>query len=229
MSQTASRRSSQDTQDRTLSDLIESYRHIQSDPSISRERKREASERMTDVWSKLARLQDEDGFVTHLSDHIAREHHRRSESGSEGRTRRKPLCRCGMSRHVCEVKKGEVPSHIRTQSLSYLSSPDPRANAREYVQSHSGDVVVREAMDEYRELRANIYSELNAILAYLRGNDEEPELEPQDVPDGADSAATSSEDESLVGQTAAASAPRLDADGGVDMDAVDGDEDGRED
>lgn len=161
-------------QDRTLSDLLESYRHLQSDPTVDEDRKQRAARRMSPVWANLAKLQDPDGFVNHLSDHIQREHHRRHSAAEDPNvTRRgKPLCRCGRSKHVCEVKQGEVPSKIRTQNLKYLNKPDSRTLAREYVQEHSGDVAVREAMDEYRNLRADIYGELSDILAMMMGRDE---------------------------------------------------------
>lgn len=156
-------------QDRTLSDLLESFRHLESDGQIPDERKAEAAERMKPVWSKLAKLQDPDGFINHLSETIQREYQRRhADDGANVTRRAKPLCRCDLPRHVCETKQGEVPSKIRTQDLEYIHKPDNRTLAREYVQEHAGDVVVREAMETFRGLRADIYAELSSILAMMR-------------------------------------------------------------
>lgn len=158
-------------QDRTLSDLLESYRHLQSDRQIPDKRKRRAAERMKDVWAKLAKLQDPDGFINHLSEYIQKQYERRHHhSDRPDLTRRgKPLCRCNRPRHVCEAKEGVVPSKIRSQDLEYLETSDSRTLARQYIQEHPGDVVVREAMEDFRQLRAEIYSELSEILVMLRG------------------------------------------------------------
>jgi hypothetical protein len=159
-------------QDRTLSDLLESYRHLQADPAIQEDRKQRATERMESVWASLAKLQDPDGFVNHLGEVVQREHQRRRDPRDDQERRGKPLCRCDRPRHVCEVKQGEVPSKIRTQNLEYIKKPGNRSLAREYVQTHSGDVIIREAMASYRNLRADIYGELSATLAMMRGREE---------------------------------------------------------
>lgn len=160
----------QSSQDRTISDLLESYRHRQSDPTVSDDRKQRATERMKPVWADLAKLQDPSGFVNHISEVVQREHHRRHNSEDPTVTRRtKPLCRCDLPRHVCEAKQGEVPSKIRSQTLDYIEKPDSQALAREYLQEHSGDVVIREAVDGYRGLRSDIYAELSEILAMMMG------------------------------------------------------------
>lgn len=156
-------------QDRTLSDLLESYRHLISDPSVPRDAKASAEQRMTDVWAKIARLNDDDGFIKFLGEYISREHTRRHEPESIDESRRtKPLCSCNLSRHACEAKSGNVPSEIQTVSLEYLTTADPRPRARQYVQSHSGDIIIQEAMNEFTNLRADIYSELTSILSMLR-------------------------------------------------------------
>lgn len=175
-------------QDRTLSDLLESYRHRQSDPTIPDERQREAAERMKSVWAKLAKLQDPDGFINHLSEYIQGEYERRNlDDPPKGvEKRRKPLCRCDRSRHVCEVKQGEVPSKIRTQDLTYIPKPGSRELARQYVQEHAGDVVVREAMEGYRNLRSEIYAEVSDILAMMMGAT--TATEDTDASEGADGA-----------------------------------------
>lgn len=209
-------------QDRTLSDLLETYRHLQSDPHIPEERKQAAAERMKDVWADLAKLRDPDGFINHVSSTIQREHARRHNPADVNGSRRgKPLCRCDRSKHVCEVKQGEVPSKIRTQDLQYLSKPDSRTLARDYIQEHSGDVVVREAMESFRGLRADIYSELSSILAMMMGRDE-PDSEPgQDSRDAASASDGGPDVQSPTDTQESADARPVDTDGGaVDPSAV---------
>jgi hypothetical protein len=208
-------------QDRTLSDLLESYRHLQSDPNIPSERKRRASERMKPVWAKLAKLQDPDGFINHISEHVQREFQRRHHSGElRNDTRRgKPLCRCERPRHVCEVKQGEVPSKIRTQNLQYIQKPDSRTLAREYVQEHSGDVVVREAMESFRNLRADIYGELSDILAMMMGKENLDSERGQNAPDAAGEDAPPTDVQSPASPDGGADASTASADGGQELTA----------
>jgi hypothetical protein len=205
-------------QDRTLSDLLESYRHLQADPTVEDERKQKAAERMEPVWANLAKLQDPDGFVNHISEVIQREFQRRHEAdGNPNLTRRgKPLCRCERPRHVCEVKQGEVPSKIRTQNLQYIQKPSSRTLAREYIQEHSGDVVVREAMEGYRNLRADIYAQLSQILAMMMGD---APLDVAGSSDGADGVQNGADDGSAQSPSDGAEATdtaTANADGEVD-------------
>lgn len=160
-------------QDRTLSDLLETYRHHQADPSVPDEKKERAAERIQPVWGKLARLQDPDGFINFVSEVIQREYQRRHHSDGDPNltVRTKPLCRCSLPRHVCEAKQGEVPSQIRTQDLKYIQKPDSRTLTRDYVQEHSGDVVVREAVQEFLGLRAECYAELNEINVMMMSSE----------------------------------------------------------
>lgn len=171
-------------QDRTLSDLLETFRHLQSDPAVPDELKQRASERMKDVWADLAELQDPDGFINHVSEVVQREFQRRHNPGEvEGTRRGEPLCRCERPRQVCEVKQGEVPSKIRTQNLNYIQKPSSRSLARDYIQEHSGDVVIREAMNSYRQIRADIYAELSQIIAMMMGK---APLDSEDAQGGPD-------------------------------------------
>lgn len=203
-------------QDRTLSDLLETYRHLQSDPNLEDARKREAAERMKNVWSKLAILQDPDGFINYVSDYVQREFNRRHKATEDNNIKRrgKPLCRCSRARHVCEAKQGLVPSKIRTQDLKYFNSPDSRTLAREYVQEHEGDVVIREAMESHRNLRAEIYAELSDIIAMMMGRDELEDGEGA----SADGHAVASEqrDPSATSDQKQSHAPEASADGGAD-------------
>jgi len=202
-------------QDRTLSDLLEAYRHRQTDPDIPEERKQEAAHRMKPVWANLAKLQDPDGFVNHLSEYIQQEYHRRNAPEDSNLERRgKPLCRCSRSRHVCEVKQGEVPSKIRSQNLQYLETPDSRTLSREYVQEHSGDVVVREAMESYRGLRAEIYSTISDILAMMMGADSQP---VQDSADSREDGAAAVDVDSPAEHPGGDDAPTAAANGGADV------------
>lgn len=184
-------------QDRTLSDLLSEYRHLKDDPGVPTERKERADELMKPVWERLAVLQDPDGFMTFVSDYIQTAYQRRNHVSSEddAERRTKPMCRCDLPRHVCESKQGEVPSEMRTQDLKYIHKPGPRSLARDYIQEHSGDVVVREAMREYRNLRADIYASISGILVLMRGGPDPepgdpsaitPEREPEEQPAAAD-------------------------------------------
>ena len=206
-------------QDRTLSDLLETYRHLQSDPSVPDERKQRAAEQMKDVWANLAKLQDPDGFINHISEVVQREHQRRhNPEDVDGHRRAKPLCRCDRPRHVCEVKQGEVPSKIRTQDLQYIQKPSSRVLARDYVQEHGGDVVVREAMESFRGLRASIYSELSSIIAMMMGK-EDPDTEPgQDAPDAASADADGGSVQTPSDTPEATDGRPVGADGGADVD-----------
>lgn len=149
--------------DRQIADLMESYRHYKTDPRIPEPAKEDAAERMRPVWEKIAILQDPHGFTSHLADEIDRARRERARGD-----RKRPLCRCEQPRHICDAKQGEVPRKIRARDYEYLSSGNPRQNAREYVQEHPGDVIVREAMESYRNLRTDIYQRMNAILIDLR-------------------------------------------------------------
>lgn len=173
---------------------------------------------MKPVWAKLAKLQDPDGFINHVSEYVQEQYHRRHNAGEDPNVNRrgKPLCRCDRSRHVCEVKQGEVPSKIRTQDLMYLNKPDSRTLAREYVQEHSGDVVVREAMEDFRNLRADIYGELSDILAMMMGRDEPQDSE--DTSTDASSAASEPSDPSPSDGGGGADAATASADGGEEPD-----------
>lgn len=211
-------------QDRTLSDLLEALRHQQADPATDPGRKRRASERMKPVWAKLAKLQDPDGFSNHLAEFVQQEHHRRHNSDADPNTTRrgKPLCRCSRSRHVCEVKQGEIPSKIRTLDLKFIHKPDAATLAREYVQEHSGDVVIREAVEDYRDLRADIYAELSDILAMLMGREDPQPTEDEQ----ADMDVSPSEEhvQSPSDETDTAHAPTAAADGGDDEPPEDADD-----
>lgn len=202
-------------QDRTLTDLLESYRHRQADDRIPDERKRRAAKRMKPVWAKLAKLQDPNGFINHLTAYIQEQYQRRHNHEDEPglKRRAKPLCRCNRPKHVCEAKRGVTPSKIRTQNLQYVPTADPQDLAREYVQSHPGDVVVREAMKTFRELRAEIYAELSDILAMMMGADE-PEDDGEDTPTDAPDAASEPSDPSPTAQPDATDATTAAADGG---------------
>lgn len=172
-------------QDRVLSDQLETFRHLMADPEVPKDRKRRASQRIKGVWRNLARLQDPNGFENHLSEHIQHEYQRRNNPENlDEPKRRKPLCSCDRSRHVCEAKAGEVPSKIRTRDYEFLDKPGTQELAREYVQEHSGDIVVREAMKSYRDLRADIYSELSAITTMLTGGPTQAERAERDDADG---------------------------------------------
>lgn len=212
-------------QDRTLSDLLETYRHLQSDPEISDVRKQRAAKRMEGVWADLAKLQDPDGFVNHISEVVQREHRRR-EDPPEGEERRaKALCRCDLSHHVCETKQGEVPSKIRTQDLQYIQKPSSRELARKYVQEHPGDVIIREAMESFRNLRADIYSELSSILAMMMGAEDSDTPSDsdgvQDTRDAASERPDTANEPSPSDPPDPADAATASADGVVDTEASD--------
>lgn len=208
-------------QDRTLSDLVESYRHLQADPSVPEVRKQRAAERMKTVWAKLAKLQDPDGFINHLSEHIQREFQRRHDPNPGDERRGTPLCRCDLARHVCETKQGETPSKIRTQDLQYIQKASSRTLAREYVQEHTGDVVVREAMESFRNLRADIYGELSSILAMMMGKADPDTATSQDAADGPHADATDAPVQSPSDGTNATGTSTASADGGTELEPVD--------
>lgn len=209
-------------------DLLETYRHLQSDPTIPDERQARAAERMKDVWAKLGKIQDPDAFTNHLTEHIRDAYNARHNHGDRPdlERRAKPLCRCTRSRHVCEVKRGEVPSKVRTLDLTYIETSDTRSLAQSYVEEHTGDVVVGEAIEEFRGLRADIYSEVNELIVMLRsgrGATDSGDVEGPDAPRERPSHEPGPNHS--VGREADDD-PRASADGGTADDDPTGDDDG---
>lgn len=172
---------------------------------------------MEGVWADLAKLQDPDGFVNHISEVVQREHQRREDPDGEER-RGTPLCRCDLSHHVCETKQGEVPAKIRTQDLQYIQKPSSRELARKYIQEHPGDVIIREAMESFRNLRANIYAELSSILALMMGAEPPDSADAQDTRDAAREGADTADGPSPSDTPDAADTPTASADGGEEQD-----------
>lgn len=158
-------------QDQFLIDQLGEYRHLMTNPDIPDARKQRASDAIKEVYGKLAKLNDSRGLISHVNEYVRAEFIRRHHANEHPdiEPRKQPLCNCGLSREVCEVQRGEVPSAIHTVDLKYLSSEDPQDAIREYLQNHPGDVVVSEAVADYRDLRSEIYATLSQIIQMLLG------------------------------------------------------------
>lgn len=197
--------------DRQINDLMESVRHYRTHPEVSEQAKKDAAEDLKPVYEKIAKLQDPNGFSTHLAETISQAYRARTRG-----ERKKPLCRCELPSATCPVKRGEIPPKIRTRDYEYVRSADARELARQYLESHAADVVVREALDSFRNLRSDIYRDLNAIITDLMAD-----ANADADQDASDSASAGADGAEVAGpvldpteDNADAVAPAVSADGG---------------
>lgn len=130
-------------------------------PAETREEYREQAQRVIKLTQKLS---SPAAFETHLATEISAAY-REAERGD----RERPRCTCGSPN--CPVLEGEVPSELRTRGLR---SSDTYRDANQFMMDHPGDpIVVAEALEEWHELRADLYSEIETIHGALQAAREE--------------------------------------------------------
>jgi hypothetical protein len=134
-------------------------------PAEAREEQRDRAERVITLTQKLS---SPTAFEKHLADKIA-EAYRAAERGD----RDEPRCTCGSPN--CPILEGEVPSALRTRGLR---SSDTYRDATQFMMDHPGDpAVVSEALEEWHELRAELYSEIELLHGALQAAREERKRE----------------------------------------------------
>jgi len=123
-----------------------------------------ANERLIDVRSDILKIEREGAYRRFLIRYIKDEHRKLGDEREE------PLCTCA---NDCALIRGRLPPQIR-------GADSLHGGIEEYYLSHSGDPVVLDEADEaWRELKAKVLTELQRVWTGLK-NREIPEQGPTD-------------------------------------------------
>lgn len=97
-----------------------------------------------------------------------REAYRAAQDGE----REEPLCRCPNPR--CPLKQGQVPYALRRRE-TVLETPDktPLQTLKAYLKTHPKAVIIDEALQDLRDLRAEVSDELVQFNREARADEDE--------------------------------------------------------
>lgn len=141
-------------------------------PPEVREEQRERAEEVIRLTQKLS---SSSAFEVHLSSKIS-EAYRAAEAGD----RDEPRCTCGSPN--CPILDGDVPSELRDRGLS---ESDTYVDATALMMDHPGEpIVVAEAIEEWHDLRAELYSEIEILHGALQAGRESRKRELGVSPSG---------------------------------------------